>query len=133
MRIFLATILLALLAGCAQSAPSYSPEAASELQKQVLAVSEASAAGELEGTLTRLDELEAMANAARADESISAERHTAILAAIALVRADITAAITVRDTPPPAPAPAPVEEEPDESRGNSDEKGNSDKNDKDDD
>jgi|GEM_PF-4021406 len=112
-----------LLSGCAGAeAPAYAPDAATSLQTQVLAVSDAAAGGDLDGALTRLNELEAMANDALADEKITPERHTAIVAAIALVRGDVQAAIAVRDAPPPAPS----ESTSNEDKGKGDENGKGD-------
>ncbi|KRF31059.1 hypothetical protein [Yonghaparkia sp. Soil809] len=85
-------IVLALLAGCAQ-APAYDPATAERLQQHVLAVSDASAAGDWATTTTRLLELEASASTALARGEITQERFDAIMSALALVRADIDAAV----------------------------------------
>ncbi|KQV24770.1 hypothetical protein [Yonghaparkia sp. Root332] len=85
-------IVLALLAGCAR-APAYDPATAERLQQHVLAVSDASAAGDWATTTTRLLELEASASTALARGEITQERFDAIMSALALVRADIDAAV----------------------------------------
>lgn len=81
-----------LLAGCA-GAPAYEPETAERLQQHVLAVSTSSAEGDWAGASTRLMELEASAATALARGEITRERYDAIMSALALVRADIDAAI----------------------------------------
>lgn len=81
-----------LLAGCA-GAPAYEPETAERLQQHVLAVSTSSAEGDWAGASTRLMELEASAATALARGEITRERYDAIMSALALVRADVDAAI----------------------------------------
>lgn len=94
MRLLSALIGVALaltLAGCAGTATDYSTPVASALQQQVLAATNAAAEGDYESALTRLDELEASVADALARGSISQARGDSILAAIALVRADLEA------------------------------------------
>ncbi len=85
-----ATLALA-LAGCTGVATEYPATTASALQQQVLATTSAAADGDYEAALTRLDELEVAVADALADGSISQARADSILAAIALVRADLEA------------------------------------------
>lgn len=81
-----------LLAGCAGGS-SYDSETAARLQEQVLVVSTTSAEGDWAGASTALLELEASAATALARGEITQERFDAIMAALALVRADIEAAV----------------------------------------
>ncbi|WP_208324170.1 hypothetical protein [Diaminobutyricimonas sp. TR449] len=150
MRHLIAPLAIAgvlVLGGCASGQPAYSEDAAAELQQQVLTVSEASAAGEFETAVMRLDELVVLANDSLARHLITPERHQSILSAIDLVRADLAAEIAARQPPPPpepAPAPAPENNGNDENNGNNgndenngnngnDEKGNNKNKDKDED
>jgi hypothetical protein len=87
-----AALLTGMLAGCAP-APSYDAATAELLQQQVLAVSTSSAEHDWEAARTRLLELEASATMALARGEISQQRFDAIMAALALVRADLDAAI----------------------------------------
>lgn len=126
-------ILLGLLAGCAPTT-AYDPATAERLQQHVLAVSDASAAGDWATTQTRLLELEASASTALARGEITQERFDAIMAALALVQADIDAAVAAAEqaaAEKAAAEQAAAEEaarqaEENEDRGKSDEKGNKD-------
>lgn len=89
-------LLVGLLAGCAPT-PSYDPATAERLQQHVLAVSESSAAGDWATTQTRLLELEASASTALARGEITQERFDAITSALALVQADIDAAVAAAE------------------------------------
>lgn len=75
------------LSGCA-GAPSYTADAAADLQSRVLAVSEAAASADYAAVITRLDELRAAADSALAKGEITAERHASILSSAQLVQAD---------------------------------------------
>ncbi len=79
------------LAGCAGS--GYDAETALGLQERVAAVSTAAAGGDWSTTETELMELETAAQTALARGEITQARADAIAAAIALVRADVTAAL----------------------------------------
>lgn len=126
-------ILLGLLAGCAPTT-AYDTATAERLQQHVLAVSDASAAGDWATTQTRLLELEASASTALARGEITQERFDAIMAALALVQADIDAAVAAAEqaaAEKAAAEQAAAEEaarqaEENEDRGKSDEKGNKD-------
>ena len=104
MRSFTLVMLIGALAlsGCSaqhasDSTQKYSAQTARPLQEQVLAVAESSATGDPAASLTRLDELAASLKDARARGTVSVERYASITAAIALVRSDLEAAITVQD------------------------------------
>ena len=89
-------LLVGLLAGCA-GAPAYDPATAERLQQHVLAVSDSSAAGDWATTQTRLLELEASASTALARGEITQERFDAIMSALALVQADVDAAVAAAE------------------------------------
>lgn len=89
-------LLVGLLAGCAPT-PAYDPVTAERLQQHVLAVSDSSAAGDWSTTQTRLLELEASASTALARGEITQERFDAIMSAIALVQADVDAAVAAAE------------------------------------
>ncbi|WP_166870548.1 hypothetical protein [Salinibacterium sp. ZJ450] len=133
MRRRLITLTLAgtlLLAGCASNQPTFDPAAAEDLQAGVLSVSEASASGDLQGALTRLDELTVAVNDALARGAITPERHQAIVSAIDLVRADLAAAIEAAK-PKPTPTPTPTQsDDEDDNDGEGNENGKNDKDDK---
>jgi membrane protein involved in colicin uptake len=88
-----------MLSGCAaQNEPSpYATTAAANLQQTVLHVTEAARDGEYPAARTRLDELEVATKVAHARGELSQARHDSILAAIALVRADLEQLIAVAE------------------------------------
>lgn len=92
-----AAVTAALLAGCAPSSSAYDDGAAEQLQQHVLAVSSASAEADWATAATRSMELEAAATTALARGEITQERFDAIMAALALVRADIEAAVAAAE------------------------------------
>ena len=122
-------VLAGALAGCG-APPELRPDAARQLQSQVLAVTEAAAAEDPARSLQLLDELAAGLDQAAASGDVSFRRHHSIRAAIDAVRADLTAQQAAAETarraaeqiaaeqaaadqaaavaPPPAVAPAPV-------------------------
>lgn len=84
-----------LLSGCATTAnDNYSTDTADALQGSVLAVSEASAAGDPESALAHLDDLQASLLDAYGAGSVTKPRFDGITAAIDLVRADLELAIS---------------------------------------
>lgn len=89
-------LLVGLLAGCAPTT-AYDPATAERLQQHVLAVSDSSAAGDWATTQTRLLELEASASTALARGEITQERFDAIMSALALVQADVDAAVAAAE------------------------------------
>ncbi|MEX1079370.1 MAG: hypothetical protein WED09_09720 [Homoserinimonas sp.] len=93
------------ITGCAPQQTDYDPDFADILQGEVLEVSELSAGADFEAALLALTELEAALKDARARDLLTEERYEAILAATALVRADLEAAIAAQAPPPPAPEP----------------------------
>ena len=110
-----ATVLAALLVGAlmltgcvGNGAPaatpttsSYSSAAASRLQSAVLSVSSSAAGGDPAAALSRLDELTVTLADARARGEVSTARLASISAAMALVRADLQAAITAQNNDKP--------------------------------
>ena len=108
-----ASVTLALAGGLAACAPE--PDLAAEQSQayrtQVVAIADSSAAGDYAGALAALEALQAEVDAAVADGSLEGDREQRIVEAIALVRADLEAAIAAAATPEPAPtevAPAPA-------------------------
>jgi len=83
--------LLLALTGCAPAA--YDVETARDLQDRVAAVSTAAADSDWQATEMELLELEAAATTALARGEVTDARAEAILAAIGLIRADVTQAI----------------------------------------
>jgi hypothetical protein len=89
------------LGGCAAPQPSYDPATAKALQGEVLEVSELSAAADYTAALLTLTELEVSLKDARARGELTEERYESILAAAAMVRADLEAAIAAQAPPEP--------------------------------
>ncbi|MHA6696000.1 hypothetical protein [Homoserinimonas sp. A520] len=116
------------LTGCAPQQSDYGADTAELLQGEVLEISELSADSDFAAALLALSELEVSLKDARARELLTEERFESITAALALVKADLEAAIAAQ-APPPAPEPEPEEGGDggdDEGEGNSG-KGNGDK------
>ncbi|MCU1510179.1 MAG: hypothetical protein JWO34_19 [Arthrobacter sp.] len=89
--LLVAGVLAAALAGCSAPPPDLGPDAASQLQSQVLAVTEAAAANDHAGSLRLLDELVATLDGAAARGEVSFKRHQSIRTSIDAVRAELTA------------------------------------------
>ena len=81
------------LAGCAGPAPELDGAAATQLQSQVLAVTEAAAAEDSPGALKLLDDLMTKLDAAAADGKVSFKRHQSIKASVDAVRTDLNAKV----------------------------------------
>ncbi|WP_261375286.1 mucin-associated surface protein [Arthrobacter sp. KBS0702] len=88
-----AVLVAGSLSGCAGTAPELDGGAATQLQSQVLAVTEAAATEDSAGALKLLDELMTKLDAAAADGKVSFKRHQSIKASVDVVRADLTAKI----------------------------------------
>jgi hypothetical protein len=97
--VFLACAVLfaGALAGCG-APPELRPDAARQLQSQVLAVTEAAAAEDPAGSLKLLDELATTLDQAAARGDVSFKRHQNIRASIAAVRTDLTAQQAAAET-----------------------------------
>ncbi|MCW4386697.1 hypothetical protein OH146_13025 [Salinibacterium sp. SYSU T00001] len=93
------------LAGCAPTS-DYDPGAAERLQERVLAVTTAAASADDTGLLSSLDRLEVELHDARARGQITQTRFDAVMAAIALVRAEAEAATAAEE---PAPTVEPTD------------------------
>ncbi|SDP21322.1 hypothetical protein SAMN04487914_105156 [Arthrobacter sp. ok909] len=89
--VLLAGALAGSMAGCGSPAPDLGRDAATQLQSQVLAVSEAAAANDPAGSLKLLDELLTRLDAAAANGEVSFKRHQSIKSSIDAVRADLAA------------------------------------------
>ncbi|WP_353826303.1 hypothetical protein [Agromyces sp. SYSU T0242] len=113
------------LAACATQESTGSDAVMSGYRTQVVSIADSSAAGDYAEALGRLDALEEEVQAAVDDGSLDPDRAGAITDAIALVRADLDAAIAAA-TPEPAPAPEPEpdDDEDNSGPGNSDDSGN---------
>lgn len=101
-------VLIALLlggatAGCSSDVPGKSPDAAVELQSQVLAVTESAAVDDRTSTLKLLDELVTKLDKAAMDGDITFQRHRSILDAINALRTELTAKTSAS---PAVPEPA---------------------------
>ena len=100
-----ASVALALAGGLA-ACTGETDDAAQQSQDyraQVAAIAEYSAAGQYANALARLDELEAEVAADAADGTLTGDRETAIVEALALVRGDLDAAIAAAAVPEPTP------------------------------
>ena len=86
-----ASVLAAGLAGCSPPPADLAPDAARQLQSQVLAVTEAAAANDIAGSLQLLDELGVKLDDAATRGEVSFKRHQGIRASIEAVRADLAA------------------------------------------
>lgn len=123
-----ASVAFALVGGLASCAadPDIAADTAASYRAQVVTIAERSVAEDYAGALAELDALEASVDAAAAAGELDAEREQQIRDAIALVRADLEAAIAaatpVEPAPEPAPAPAPA---PADDGGDDDAPGNS--------
>ncbi|HEU4807242.1 MAG TPA: hypothetical protein VFT01_03200 [Homoserinimonas sp.] len=100
------------VAGCAPQQTDYDPDIADRLQGEVLEVSQLSANADFTSALLGLSELEVELKDARARGLLTEERYESIMAALALVRADLEAAIAAQ-----APSPAPESEGGEEDGG----------------
>jgi hypothetical protein len=94
------------LSGCAGQASDYGHEIADRLQTEVLEVSQLAAATDYAGAIVSLDELEARLKDARARGDVTDARYESVTAALALVRADLQAAIDAQ-APVVTEVPAP--------------------------
>ena len=92
-----AVLLAGSLAGCGPAGTGLQRDAASQLQEQVLSVSQAAANNDPTGGLAALDTLEADLASAVRNGQVSEERRRNITTAAAAVRTDLTAAKAVAD------------------------------------
>lgn len=98
------------LAGCAGPAPELDGAAATQLQSQVLAVTEAAAAEDSPGALKALDDLMTRLDAAAADGKVSFKRHQSIKASVDAVRTDLNAKVARQQAAEAAKAAAAAQE-----------------------
>lgn len=90
-RLLGAAIVVGVAAGCA-GPPDLGDAAAARLQAAVALVRQASVEGRYPDALAGLDQVEALLDAAVAQDEVSAERSSSIEAALARARAEVTAA-----------------------------------------
>ncbi|WP_104192257.1 mucin-associated surface protein [Cryobacterium sp. Y82] len=88
-----ATLFLLPLTGCTATAVDLPPTTAEQLQTEILAISEASAAGDFANAQSLLTAMQANLRTAAASGQVSAERSASIQSAINLVRDDLTVEI----------------------------------------
>ena len=124
-----ASVTFALAGGLASCAaePEIAPETAAAYRAQVVTIAERSAAEDFAGARAELDALQAAVDAAVAAGTLEPEREQQIRDAIALVRADLDAAIAAA-VPPPTATPEPTDDNADDddepgNSGNGDDKG----------
>ncbi len=103
-----AAVVLGLTTGCQAQAPDIAAEQAKAFQSRVLTVSSSVADGGYAAALEELTALQTELDAAAADGAISFARHQRIAAAIAVVRADLQAAIDAQAPPAPVETVTPV-------------------------
>ena len=89
----LAAMLLLPLSGCSTDPVDLQAAAAQQFQAEVLAISEASAAGDFDNAQSLLSAMQDNLRTAAASGQVSAERSAAIQSAINLVRDDLTVEI----------------------------------------
>ena len=87
-----AGLVAATLTGCGPAVPDLEPDAAKQLQANVLSVTRSAAGQDAAGALKSLDELVAQLDAAAAEGRVSFKRHQSIMKAVDAVRADLAAA-----------------------------------------
>ena len=108
--LLIAVLLAGAAAGCSSPAPVKGADAGLVLQSQVLAVTEAAAANDPDGTLKLLDELAAKVDQTAMAGDITFQRHQTIMAAINALRTELAAHLPVSSgTATPAPAAVPAE------------------------
>ena len=104
-----AILTVSALTGCQASPPDLNAETAEQFQSTVLSVSQAVADGDLQVARDTLVAFDSDLEKAAANGSVSFARHQRIDSALALVLADIDAAIAAQ-APAPEPAPEPEPE-----------------------
>lgn len=90
-------VAVAVTLALSSCAPSYDQETEDRLRQHVVAVSEASAAGDWQAALSGLDSLAAEATSAREAGKVDAKRFETITLAMELVRQDLEAAIAAAE------------------------------------
>jgi hypothetical protein len=119
------------LTGCQSTAPDYDEETAAQFQLTVLDVTQAVADGDLQVARDTLISFDAELDKAAADGAVSFARHQRIDAALALVLADVDAALAAQApapqpevTPDPVSPTAPVTDDGDDGEGDGDNSNN---------
>lgn len=98
-----ACLAAATLAGCGQASSDFDSGVAASLQAATQKVREDAAAGRYASALQELASIESQADDAAAQGKLSAARKQDVLAALALVRADLQALMGSRATPSATP------------------------------
>ncbi|WP_336854168.1 hypothetical protein [Sinomonas albida] len=99
-----ACLAAATLAGCAQSPSDFDSSVAASLQAATEKVRTEAAGGRYSNALQELQSIESEANDAATQGKLSAARKQDVLAALALVRADLQALMGSRSTPSTSPS-----------------------------
>ena len=99
-----ACLAAATLAGCAQSPSDFDSSVAASLQAATEKVRTEAAGGHYASALQELQSIESEANDAATQGKLSAARKQDVLAALALVRADLQALMGSRSTPSSSPS-----------------------------
>lgn len=99
-----ACLAAATLAGCAQSPSDFDSSVAASLQAATEKVRTEAAGGRYANALQELQSIESEANDAATQGKLSAARKQDVLAALALVRADLQALMGSRSTPSTSPS-----------------------------
>lgn len=102
-------VISVMLGGCSSPSSELAPQTSEGLQARVVMIADLAAAGDHATALSELAVLHGEAAEARASGAISLERARTIEQSIALVRADLEAAMAV---PVPAPTEQPVVTDP---------------------
>ena len=92
-----ASIAVAAVIALSSCAQAYDDATRQSLRQHVVAVSQASAAGDWQGAVAGLDVLAADLSAARDAGKVDAERFDSIVAAMEVVRSDLNAAIAAAE------------------------------------
>jgi hypothetical protein len=107
-------LLAGALSGCAPTGQELGAQTAAQLQASVLAVTKAAASGDFSEADAALDALEERVTEGTASGAIDPDRSARIQASIALVRADLAAAVP---QPTPTPTPKPGKQNPGKKGG----------------
>lgn len=106
-RILVLAAAVLLVAGCSTTPTPIDATVSAELQAGVVEIADASAAGDYDAGLARLDDLQAQLETAIDEGGVTAQAAVAIQAAIDAVRSDLVTLATPE--PEPDPEPTPVE------------------------
>lgn len=101
LHVMVIACIAALLGGCAAET-SIDGATSTQFQASVISIAESASSGDPAGALAQLGELESALQLALDEGRVSTRRGAEITAAVALVRADLTAAVEAIPVPEPA-------------------------------